>query len=75
MRCLPHCFAPDLHAVRAALERSGDATLAAGGVGLGLMMVRRIAELHGGHASLESDGVGRGATATITLPLTDATIA
>jgi signal transduction histidine kinase len=74
-RLLPHCFASDLHAVRAELERSGDATLAAGGVGLGLMMVRRIAELHGGHASLESDGVGRGATATITLPLTDGTIA
>jgi signal transduction histidine kinase/ActR/RegA family two-component response regulator len=40
--------------------------------GLGLSIVKRIAELHGGKVAAESAGSGRGATFTISLPLTSA---
>ena len=40
------------------------------GLGLGLAIVRHLAELHGGAVSVESEGEGKGATFTVTLPLT-----
>ena len=40
-----------------------------GGLGIGLTVVRSLAELHGGSAAISSEGVGRGTIATITLPL------
>jgi PAS domain S-box-containing protein len=39
-----------------------------GGLGLGLALVRELVELHGGTASVESAGLGHGATFTIALP-------
>jgi two-component system, OmpR family, sensor kinase len=39
-----------------------------GGLGLGLLLVRRIAEAHGGTATIDSE-LGRGTTATIEFPL------
>src|SRR5262249_48117100 len=39
------------------------------GLGLGLSLVRHLAELHGGKVTAESDGKGCGATFTLRLPL------
>jgi signal transduction histidine kinase/CheY-like chemotaxis protein len=40
-----------------------------GGLGIGLTVVRLLAELHGGRAHVFSDGVGRGTEAVIHLPI------
>lgn len=39
-----------------------------GGLGLGLAIVRHLAEAHGGSVSVESDGPGRGSTFNVDLP-------
>jgi signal transduction histidine kinase len=59
---LPHIFEP---------FRQADDTPASrlGGLGLGLTIARTIVELHGGTINAHSDGAGRGATVTVTLPL------
>jgi two-component system, sensor histidine kinase len=58
---LPHIFEPFVQGERT-LERSQ------GGLGIGLTLVRRLVELHGGHVSAASEGSGRGSTFTISLP-------
>jgi two-component system, sensor histidine kinase len=47
-------------------ERSLQRT--AGGLGVGLTLVRRLVELHGGRVTAASDGDGRGSTFTVRLP-------
>lgn len=40
-----------------------------GGLGLGLAIVRHLVELHGGAVHVKSDGVGKGAEFSVTLPI------
>ena len=40
-----------------------------GGLGIGLTLARRIVALHGGDITVRSDGVGKGAEFTVSLPL------
>jgi CheY-like chemotaxis protein len=42
---------------------------AQGGLGIGLTLVRRLVEMHGGHIAVFSAGPGKGSTFTVRLPL------
>jgi PAS domain S-box-containing protein len=50
-------------------QESSDVTREHAGLGLGLSLVRHLAELHGGTVSAESRGKSRGARFTVRLPL------
>lgn len=43
-----------------------------GGLGIGLAIARRLAEMHGGSLSMHSDGPGRGSEFTMRIPLAEA---
>ena len=60
---VPHVF----EAFRQGVD--GPASRHRVGLGLGLALVRRLAELQGGHATCESAGPGQGATFRVFLPL------
>jgi signal transduction histidine kinase/CheY-like chemotaxis protein len=50
-------------------QADGSTTRTHGGLGLGLAIVRHIAELHGGSVAANSPGIGHGAIFTVRLPL------
>jgi signal transduction histidine kinase len=51
------------------VQDEGSLARTQGGLGIGLTLVRRLVELHGGSVRAESEGVGRGSTFEIRLPL------
>jgi len=58
---LPHVFDLFIQADRSLERRQG-------GLGIGLTLVRRLVEMHGGRVEVASDGAGRGSEFTIRLP-------
>jgi signal transduction histidine kinase len=58
----PHVFEPFRQADSSTRREHG-------GLGLGLSIARHLVELHGGTITAASDGPGRGATFTVTLPV------
>ena len=58
---LPHVFDLFIQADRSLERRQG-------GLGIGLTLVRRLVEMHGGRVEVASEGAGRGSEFTIRLP-------
>jgi CheY-like chemotaxis protein/anti-sigma regulatory factor (Ser/Thr protein kinase) len=63
---LPHVF-------ERMRQEDSSKTRRAGGLGLGLSIVQGVVELHGGTVSASSEGHGRGAMFSVTLPMQDQT--
>jgi CheY-like chemotaxis protein len=45
-----------------------------GGLGIGLTVVKRIVEMHGGHVAAASEGIGKGSEFTLSLPISHAAV-
>ena len=63
---LPHVFEP---------FRQGASATMRSGLGLGLAIVRRLVDLHGGRITAESPGAGLGSTFSVSLPVAQSAVA
>jgi PAS domain S-box-containing protein len=64
---IPVSFLP--HVFERFRQADGGISRERGGLGLGLAIVRHLAEMHGGTVSVASDGEGQGATFRVRLPV------
>ncbi len=67
----PYCINPNFlpYVFEYFRQEDGSTTRRFGGLGLGLVIVRQIAEMHGGTVKAESKGENQGATFIVQLPL------
>jgi signal transduction histidine kinase/CheY-like chemotaxis protein len=68
-------LAPDVlpHVFELFVQADHSSTKAQGGLGIGLTIVKNLVELHGGSASVRSEGLGKGCEFEVRLPLLLAT--
>ena len=69
-------IAPDMLPQVFDMFRQADHSIgrAQGGLGIGLTLVKRLLELHGGHIEAQSMGLGKGSAFHVTLPMTSAPV-
>src|SRR5206468_197848 len=68
---IPHELLPRLFELFTQVDQASHRTL--GGLGIGLALVRRLVEMHGGTVSAHSDGANRGSEFLVALPLLTST--
>ena len=69
---IPPDFLP--HIFERFSQADSTSTRRFGGLGIGLAIVKQLTEMHGGRVTAASDGVGRGATFTVAVPVSAGTL-
>lgn len=70
---IPQAMLPSIFEIFTQVDRSGDRSQ--GGLGIGLSLVKRLVEMHGGRIVADSQGPGMGSEFTVLLPLSAAAAA
>jgi signal transduction histidine kinase len=66
-------FLPTVFDLFSQADRASDRSQ--GGLGIGLALVKRLVELHGGHINAHSEGTGKGSRFVVCLPYVDIDVA